>query len=117
MKRIYRGGRRMLVNKIRKFEIFTSINIILATIIGIYAQDITYYIVGDTLTTTALLYCLIIVTVISNVLFLTPPLLIYNGIKKSKLSKRVFIRYLMVDTIIGSLTSVWSLFVLIMCWG
>lgn len=107
----------MSANKVKKFEIFTSINIILATIIGIYAQDITYYIVGDTLASTALLYCLTIVTVISILLFLTPPLLIYNGIKKSKLSKRVFIKYLMVDAIIGSLTSVWSLLVLIMCWG
>lgn len=82
MKRIYRGGRRMLVNKIRKFEIFIVINIILATIIGICAQDITYYIVGDTLASTSLLYYLTIITVINNVLFLTPPLLIYNGIKK-----------------------------------
>lgn len=107
----------MFINKVRKFEIFVSINIILATIIGIYAQDITYYIVGDTLARTSLLYCLTIVTVISIVLFLTPPLLIYNGIKQSKLSKPVFIKYLMADAIIGSLTSIWSLFVLIMCWG
>nr|WP_307988926.1 hypothetical protein [uncultured Niameybacter sp.] len=107
----------MFINKVRKFEIFIVINIILATIIGICAQDITYYIVGDTLASTSLLYCLTIITVISIVLFLTLPLLIYNEIKKSKLSKRVFIKYLMVDAIIGSLTSVWSLFVLIMCWG
>ena len=107
----------MFVHKVRKFEFFIGINIILATIIGIYAQDITYYIVGDTLARTSLLYCLTIVTVISIVLFLTPPLLIYNGIKKSKLSKRVFIKHLMANALIGSLTSIFSVFVLIMWWG
>ncbi len=33
-----------------------KIVIILATIIGIYAQDITYYMVGDTLARTSLIY-------------------------------------------------------------
>lgn len=107
----------MFGNKVRKLEMFIGLNIILATIIGVYGQDITYYIVGDTLTRTSLLCCLTILTVISIVLFLTPPLLIYRGIKKSKISRRVFIKYLIADALIGSLTSIFSLFVLIMWWG
>ena len=50
----------IIKDKIKKFRIFIFINIILATVIGIYAQDIAYYIVGDYSVNIAQLYLYIL---------------------------------------------------------
>lgn len=110
----------MLKDKVRKFKFFICVNIILATIIGVYAQDITSYIVGDYLLSISglyYLYPLTILTVLSIVLFLATPILIYRFVKKSSVEKQTFILYLIANTLIGILTSMFSIFVLVMSWG
>ncbi len=75
----------MLKGKIKKFKLFICVNIILATIIGVYAQDIAYYIVDDYSVSISelYLYLLTILTVLSIALFITTPILIYRFTKKS----------------------------------
>lgn len=110
----------MLKDKVKKFKFFICVNIILATIIGVYAQDITSYIVGDYLLSISglyYLYPLTILTVLSIVLFLATPILIYRFVKKSSVEKQTFTLYLIANTLIGILTSMFSIFVLVMSWG
>ena len=106
-------------DKIKKFKFFICINIILATIIGVYAQDIAYYYSGDYSISNAqlYLYLLTILTMLSIVLFFTTPILIYRFIKKMSVEKRVFTMYLIANILIGIITSMFSLFVLAMSWG
>lgn len=104
-------------DKVKKFKFFVFVNIILATIIGVYAQDISYYIVGDSLARNQLLYWLTILTVISIALFLATPIFIYMVIKKLEIKKHVFTPYLIANGLIGILTSNFSIFVLAMSWG
>lgn len=110
----------MLKDKVKKFKFFICVNIILATIIGVYAQDITSYIVGDYLLSISglyYLYPLTILTVLSIVLFLATPILIYRFVKKSSVEKQTFTLYLIANNLIGILTSMFSVFVLVMSWG
>ncbi|VFE55571.1 Uncharacterised protein [Clostridioides difficile] len=110
----------IIKDKIKKFRIFIFINIILATVIGIYAQDIAYYIVGDYSVNIAqlYLYILTVLTILSIILFLATPILIHLFVKKHQL-KGEYLLYilLVVDILIGILTSMFSLFVLAMSWG
>lgn len=110
----------MLKDEVKKFKFFICINIILATIIGVYAQDIVSYIVGDYLLRVSglnYLYPLTMLTVLSIVLFLATPILIYRFVKKSSVKKQTFTLYLIANTLIGILTSMFSIFVLVMSWG
>lgn len=110
----------MIKDKVKKFKFFICVNIILATIIGVFAQDITSYIVGDYLLSISgfyYLYPLTILTVLSIVLFLATPILIYRFTKKSSIEKQTFTVYLIANISIGILTSMFSLFVVIMSWG
>lgn len=109
----------MLKDKIKKFKFLICVNIILATIIGVYAQDITYYIVDDySISSSELyLYVLTILTVLSIALFFTTPILIYRFTKKTSVEKQIFTIYLIANILIGLQTSMSSLFVLGMSWG
>ncbi len=101
-------------------------NIILATIIGVYAQDIdyyivdtAYYIVGDHFNSISelYLYLLTILTVLSMALFITTPILIYRFTKKTSVEKQIFTIYQIANILIGLQTSMFSLFVLGMSCG
>lgn len=109
----------MLKDKIKKFKFLICVNIILATIVGVYAQDIAYYIVGDYSVSVSelYLYLLTILTALSIVLFLTTPILVYRFIKKTLIEKQIFTIYLMSNILIGIQTSMFSVFVLAMSWG
>ncbi|MGL6107241.1 hypothetical protein [Romboutsia sp.] len=107
----------MIKDKVKKLKFFICVNIILATIIGVYAQNITFYIVGDSLVRNPILYWLTILTVLSIALFVVTPIVIYRFIKKSSVEKRVFIPYLITNGLIGILTSMFSIFILVMSWG
>lgn len=111
----------MLKDKIKKFKFFICVNIILATIIGVYAQDIdyfivdtAYYIVGDHFNSSSqlYLYVLTILTVLSIALFITTPILIYRFTKKTSVEKQIFTIYQIANILIGLQTSMFSLFVL-----
>ncbi|MDU5022142.1 MAG: hypothetical protein E6269_16500 [Clostridiales bacterium] len=104
-------------DKIKIFKFFICGNIILATIIGIYAQGIASYIIGDSLSGYLYLYWLTILTVISIVLFLIVPILTYRFVKKSATKKQIFTLYLIANSFIGILTSMFSIFVLVMTCG
>lgn len=111
----------MLKDKIKKFKFFICVNIILATILGVYAQDIDYYIVdtayhivGDHFNSISelYLYVLTILTVLSIALFITTPILIYRFTKKTSVEKQIFTIYQIANILIGLQTSLFSLFVL-----
>ena len=113
------GGSVLKVNTEAKFKWFIVISVILASITGIYGQSITYYIVDNLFgrEVLSLVGCLTILTIISVLLFLIPAILIWVGIKKLKLSKQIFSKYLLTDVIIGCFTSFWSILILIAWWG
>ena len=76
----------MITEKVTRFKFFVCVSIILATIMGVYAQDIAYYIVGNSPNTTQIyLNLLTILTVLSVGLFVVTPIGIYIFIKKISL--------------------------------
>ena len=75
----------LLKDKVKKFKFFICVSIICATLMGVYAQNITYYIVGDSFDMNPLLYWLTILTALSIILFIVTSILIYWLIKKSSL--------------------------------
>ena len=110
----------IIKDKIKEFRIFIFINIILATVIGNYAQNIAYYIVGYYSINTAqlYLYILTVLTTLSIILFLVIPILIHLFMKKHQLKDEYLLYILLVvDISIGILTSIFSVFVLAMSWG
>lgn len=107
----------MLKDKVKNLKFFICINIILATLMGVYAQGITCYIVGDYLDRNIVLYWLTILTVLSIVLFVATHIVINIIIGKISIEKVVFKPYLIANGLIGILTSVFSIFVLVMSWG
>lgn len=107
----------MSKNKVKIIKFFIWLNILFATIIGIYAQSITYHIVGDSLARDSLLFWLTILTVTSIVLFLVTPILICNVINKLRIEKQIFAPHLIANYVIGFSTSIFSIFVLVMSWG
>ena len=90
---------------------------LVATIIGIYAQDITYYIGANILGSTPPLYILTILTAISILLFLIVLLVIQIEINRGIINKQKLTNYFIVNIILGGLSSIWLVFVLIMSWG
>ena len=109
----------IIKDKIKEFRIFIFINIILATVIGIYAQNIASYVVGDYSINTAqlYLYILTVLTTLSIILFLVIPILIHLFMKKHQLKDEYLLYILLVvDISIGILTSIGSVFVLAMSW-
>ena len=110
----------IIKDKIKEFRIFIFINIILATVIGTYAQNIASYVVGDySINITQLyLYILTVLTTLSIILFLIIPILIHLFMKKHQLKDEYLLYILLVvDISIGILTSIFSVFVLAMSWG
>jgi hypothetical protein len=89
---------------------------IIATILGMYGQDISYYI-DEKIDVVSPVYCLTILTVISIFLFLVIPILIYKFTKIPKFEKESFNLYLIINGVIGIPISFFSLFVLAMWWG
>ncbi|XID93878.1 hypothetical protein ACF3MZ_04950 [Paenibacillaceae bacterium WGS1546] len=88
----------------------------LATILGIFGQGITYFI-NDTFVEIDLISCLTILTVTSILLYLAAVLFAYIAGKKKMIDKNKIRRYFPIIGSIGTLTSLWSVFVLAMWWG
>lgn len=108
--------RRMSNRYMKKIKLLMCASIALATIFGVYAQSISYYI-SNTFVKISPLYCLTIITMISIALFLIPPILILKAIKNQKIKEKGFTPYLIISSLIGVLVSIFSLFVLIMWWS
>lgn len=107
----------IIKDKIKEFRIVIFISIILATIIGVYAQNIAYYISSDYSISNAqlYLYILTILTILSIILFFVIPILILLFVKKHQLKGEYLLYvFLVVDILVGILTSAFSIFVLVM---
>jgi len=87
--------------------------IILATMLGVYGQDISYYI-NNSIDNFSPLFYLTIITLLSILLFLIPPMLITRFNKKQKNEVEIFNLYFGFNAVIGAMTSAFSLFVLVM---
>lgn len=69
------------VYSMKRFKILMYWNMFLATILGIFGQWIAYYI-SNNMVKVPTVYCLTVLTVISILLFLIIPILIYRCMKK-----------------------------------
>ncbi|MDM5215097.1 hypothetical protein QUF94_27675 [Peribacillus sp. NJ4] len=87
-------------------------SIILATILGIFGQGISYF-MNENIAKIYPIYYLTGLTMISVFLYLVT----YISIKKQKIVKDKFGVYPLAICAIGLPTSLWSLFVLAMWWG
>lgn len=90
--------------------------IILATMLGVYGQDISYYI-NNILASFSPLFYLTIITSISVLLFLIPPTLISKFNKTQKSEVEIFNLYYGINAVIGAVTSAFSLLVLLIGWN
>lgn len=100
----------------KKAKICMYLSMIIATVLAVYGQDMSYYITGK-IEGISPVYCLTVLTAISIFLFLVIPILIYKFTKVPKIEKERFNLYLIINSIIGIPTSFFSLFVLAMWWG
>lgn len=104
-----RGG------NMNKLKIFMCCRMILATVLGIYGQGISYYI-GTNIISVSPVILLSIITFISITLFISTPIL--NKVSNNQVNmNRHLTPYITVNNIIGIPVSIYSLFVLIMWWG
>ncbi|MGP4066611.1 hypothetical protein ACTWPF_17085 [Oceanobacillus sp. M65] len=94
-------------------SIFVIIGLIVATILGIYGQDISYYI-NDQIPTIELRISITIVTFLSIGLYIFIPILLFIS---NKVKKVFFWIYLTLSILIGLPTSGWSFFVWAMWMG
>lgn len=98
----------------RKIKSLMYSSMILATILGVYGQSISYYI-SRNIVEMSPVYYLTILTSISLLLFLATPILAYKFNKNNKQIN--FAITVNINSFIGILISAWSLFVLAMWWS
>lgn len=90
--------------------------IIVATIFGIFGQNMAYFL-NEHIIEIPPIYYLTALTIMSWILYLLPIVIIVFVYKKQKIKKETFINYLSVNCLIGFLISMGSFFVLAMWWG
>ena len=95
---------------------YLYIAMIIATLLGVYGQSITYYIY-ENIAKISLEYCITVITMISISLFILPPILIFKSNRKDGITNKKFDIYYIINIMIGGTTSTFSLFVMIMWWG
>ena len=100
-------------NKIM-FCMYTSI--IMALLLGVYGQDISYFIDANIFSLSPVYY-LTDITMISIILFLMPYMIITKLNKKLETEGKQLDLFFVINSLVGIITSVWSLFVLIMWWS
>lgn len=93
-----------------KQHIFAGISLITATVLGIYAQSITYFL-NDAFPTIHLATLITVVTLLSIGIFIITPIILYFS---SKTNKKIFVQYLVISIFLGLPISFWSFFVLAM---
>lgn len=100
--------KKILIKNIWKFLYgFT----LFASILGIYAQDIAYFLFNNL--SIPLMVGLFVPTFLSLILFILPPVFIYRSNKINKINKKGFNVYLAINAILGLLISSFSIFVFI----
>jgi len=99
---------------LKKTSILIYSSMLLATILGVYGQRISYYlprVIGEM----SPLYYLTILTVVSFLLFWASPIFVYKLTKN--IEKKSFATTIGINCFIGIPVSAWSFFVLVMWWG
>lgn len=99
-----------------KANIFICIFLISATALGIFGQDISYFMDKNIIKLNPIYY-LTAITCISIFLYLITIVLTYIFNKKNVLKKNILDLYWLVILGLSLFVSLWSLFVLAMWWG
>lgn len=105
----------MLVEERNKIRILLYGSMFVAIVLGVYAQDIAYFLHNNW--SISLLVGLSIATIFSILLFLIPPILLSKVNKQNKVRKKEINIYLGINTLIGIIISAFSLIVLVAWWG
>ena len=92
------------------------VTLLLATSLGLFGQDIAYFI-DDTIYHTAPYKYLVGATITSILLYLVTIVLIYISGRKNWLDKNTISAYMVITLLIGVFTSLWSVFVTAMWLG
>lgn len=100
----------------KKTNVFIFASLLLATICGIFAQDMAYFLHENLIALSPIIY-LTAITIISLLLFALSFVLAYLQYKKRQIEKNKIVSYLSVSGVVGGLTSCWSLFILAIWWG
>lgn len=95
------------------YSIFVIIGLIVATILGIYGQDISYYL-NENFPKIGITIIFTIVTFLSIGLYIIIPVLLFN---LKNLNKVLFKTYLIANVVLGFPISMWSIFVWAMGMG
>lgn len=96
--------------------IYMYLSMIVALLLGVYGQDISYFI-ADNILGLLPVYYLTAVTIISIFLFLRPYIIVLKFKEKQKFGEKQLALFFLVNTLVGTITSFGSLFALIMWWG
>lgn len=108
-------GVRILVEKRNKVRLILYGSVFLGIALGVYAQDIAYFLHSNL--GIPLLVGISLITVISILFFLIPPMLVSKVNKQNKVWKKEVNIYLGINVLIGIVISAFSLIVLIAWWG
>lgn len=90
---------------------------IIATILGIYGQSLAYFVVRYVNNINLAVYCLTVFTVISVLIYLAMPLLVFLMMKAKIIDKKITPIYIFGFGMVGIFVSLWSVFVCAMWWG
>lgn len=102
---------RILVKERNKIKLLLYGSMLIAVVLGVYAQDIAYFLYNNL--AMPLMVGLGVSTIFSIFLFLSPPILISKLNKKHKVEKKAFNIYFGINIIIGIIISAFSLIVLV----
>lgn len=91
--------------------------IIIATLLGLFGQALAYYVDEIMASNVPPIYYLTIITIISIILYLATPLLVYLLVKVKKIDNKFNDVYILGVAMIGLIVSLWSVFVCLMWWG
>ncbi len=101
----------------KKWHFLLWVLIIIATLLGLFGQALAYYVDENMANNVPPVYYLTIITVISIILYLAAPLLVYLLVKVKKIDKQFNDVYILGVAMIGLIVSLWSVFVCLMWWG
>lgn len=105
----------MLVEERNKIRILLYGSVLTAIASGVYAQDIAYFLYNNL--AIPLLVGLSLVTLLSILLFLIPPIMVSKVNSQNKVRKKEINIYLGINALIGIVISAFSLIVLVAWWG
>lgn len=109
-------GEEIMFKEKNKIRVFIYTSMILAFLLGGYGQDISEYCKSH-MGAPSYIHYLTVATILSILLFIIPPILIYKLNKKKVLGELEFVIYYLINGFIGIMTSLFSLFALAMSYN